>query len=504
MIRRGSITIFLTLILSLLLSLVCGSIESVRMAAARTQILNSLDIGLYSLFGQYDALLLQEYDLFMLDGSCGGGTLKMASVYDAMEPYIRQVLKQNSQKLSLVQSGFTGYRLATDEDGEVFYQQAVDGMRETLGIQGIERLLENMQEREQKTREAEQEAAAAEQKHSLESYQAEMNTAAQKSQALKEELEAAENSQTANSGFSDGSSAGSAPASPPDTETAVQVVNPITEIQKVKKMGILELVIPASQEISNRSVEKSQLVSGRTLQQGMSMGEGLEKDESYLSGILFQQYLMEHLGNYRNPASGALQYQIEYLIAGKNNDTANLKSIASQLLLVREGVNFAHLLSDSSKRAQAQALAAAIASAFLVPPAAVVIEGALLLCWSFAESILDVRELFAGGKVGLVKTAADWQISLEKLPHLLAGLDSERRTKEQGMSYEDYLQVLLAMEGKQKKLSRGMDMLELNVRAQEGREGFHLDSCIAAAEAVIDVEANHKKTFTAVRRYVYE
>lgn len=71
------------------------------------------------------------------------------------------------------------------------------------------------------------------------------------------------------------------------------------------------------------------------------------------------------------------------------------------------------------------------------------------------------------------------------------------------MSYEDYLQVLLAMEGKQKKLSRGMDMLELNVRAQEGREGFHLDSCIAAAEAVIDVEANHKKTFTAVRRYVY-
>ena len=62
--KKGSITIFLALILSLLLSLVCTSIESVRMAAARTQILSGLDIGLYSLFGQYDRELLKEYDLF--------------------------------------------------------------------------------------------------------------------------------------------------------------------------------------------------------------------------------------------------------------------------------------------------------------------------------------------------------------------------------------------------------------------------------------------------------
>ena len=43
------------------------------MASARTQILNSMDIGLYSVFGQYDRKLLEEYDLFALDGSMGGG-----------------------------------------------------------------------------------------------------------------------------------------------------------------------------------------------------------------------------------------------------------------------------------------------------------------------------------------------------------------------------------------------------------------------------------------------
>ena len=69
--KKGSITVFLALILSLLLSLVCTSIESVRMASARTQILNGMDIGLYSVFGQYDKKLLEVYDLFALDGSMG-------------------------------------------------------------------------------------------------------------------------------------------------------------------------------------------------------------------------------------------------------------------------------------------------------------------------------------------------------------------------------------------------------------------------------------------------
>ena len=43
--KKGSITVFLALILSLLLSLVTTGIQSVQAAAARTQILNSMDIG---------------------------------------------------------------------------------------------------------------------------------------------------------------------------------------------------------------------------------------------------------------------------------------------------------------------------------------------------------------------------------------------------------------------------------------------------------------------------
>ena len=40
MVKRGSITVFLALTLGLILSLLSSGLESVRMAAARTQILN--------------------------------------------------------------------------------------------------------------------------------------------------------------------------------------------------------------------------------------------------------------------------------------------------------------------------------------------------------------------------------------------------------------------------------------------------------------------------------
>ena len=233
------------------------------------------------------------------------------------------------------------------------------------------------------------------------------------------------------------------------------------------------------------------------------MPDGVTADSSYTSGVLFQQYLMNHLGNYTDPSKESLAYQMEYVFGGRDNDIDNLKSVASKLLFIREGVNFACLMADNVKRTEAQALAAAIASGFLVPPAAVVIESALLLCWAFAESVLDVRELFAGGKIPLVKTSADWQISLSNLSSLMEGLDSMRKNNEHGLSYEDYLQVLILRVSKEKKVMRAMDMIEDVIR-KKGRANFYMDSCVVVLEAFAEVKANRKKEFQVIRQYCYE
>ena len=489
MVKRGSITVFLALILSLVTALVCTGIESVRMAAARTQILNGADIGLYSLFGQFDREMLKDYDLFLLDGSCGDGSLDLASVYDNFSSYMKPVLKQNSQKLSVVQGGFSAYRLLTDEGGEPFYNQVVQYMKETLGSQGVSLLLDKMKDRKEKTDQAEQAGQQAENGDIIENYDAEMEENNRKNE---EALAEAEKNPEGGE-LEDGDNV----TAPPQ-----KVVNPISIIRRIRKMGILELVIPGNKGVYDGQVQAGTLLSRREKQKGMPMYEPEKTDTSYTSQILFQQYLMEKLGNYSAPGKGALKYQTEYILGGKTGDIENLKSVAGRLLLIREGVNMVHLVSDGTKRAQAAGLGSAIASAFLIPPATGVIEAAILLCWAFGESILDVRELFDGGKVPLVKSTADWQLSLENLPELLNGLDSVRRGSEDGMSYEDYLQVLLLGVSREEKITRAMDMIELCVR-EKGRKNFRMDSCIVAAEISVDVKANKRKVFNVTRAYGY-
>ena len=441
-VKKGSITIFLALILSLVLSLVCASIESVRMAAARTQILNSMDIGLYSLFGQYDRTLLEDYELFALYAG-GKEELDMASVYDDFQTYMKPVLKQNSQKLELLQGGFNGYQLLSDGKGEIFYQQAVQYMRETLGSQGVQTLLGKLKDQEKKTEDAEKKGEQAENKGTLDSYDSAITDAAQKSEEAKKEQE-----QQKNQG--DFSDAGNGDDFTGGVDESVE--NPIPIIRRVRKMGLLDLVVPSERGISDAVTDRKSLTSGRKLQTGLMLDTDIRSDNSYTSGILFGQYL----------------------------------------------------LSDGGKRIQVETLALAIASGFLIPPAAAVIEAALIFCWAFAESILDVRELFAGGHVPLIKNSSDWQLSLSNLPNILDKLDSSRKNAGNGMSYEDYLKVLLMAKGKQDKVLRGMDMIECSVREKGKRPGFQMDHCITALEASADVKANRRKIFTVTRQYAYE
>lgn len=121
------------------------------------------------------------------------GQLNLAKICDNLESYMKPVLKQNSQKLELHQSGLTGYRLLTDECGEVFYQQIVQYMQETLGSQGVQLLLNKMSDRERKTEEADLKAKQAETGGSIDRYDSEMNQASQKSRRQHRKLKTGSN-----------------------------------------------------------------------------------------------------------------------------------------------------------------------------------------------------------------------------------------------------------------------------------------------------------------------
>ena len=499
MVKKGSITVFLALTLGLILSLLSSGLESARMAAARTQILNGMDVGLYSLFGQYNKYLLKDYDLFAVDGAHGGKEMNLAAIYDNLEAYMRPVMNQNSQKLSVQQGGISGYLLMTDSDGEVFYRQAVQYMKDTLGSHGAALLLDKMRSTGRKTEEAENKGNELEEKRTIENYESEMSSAQEKSQEAFDEMKKEEQGTVDSSGFSDGT----ASSGTGERYEPAQVENPIPAIRNIRRMGILDLVVPPWKAVSDKKADRKGFVSGRKLKSGFAMEDSVKTDSSVTSQMLYQQYLMEKLGNYMKPGQGDLEYQIEYIINGKDSDEENLRAIANKLLRVREGINMAGLIADPVKMSQVTSVAAAIAASFLIPPAAAVIKSALILCWTFAESVLDVRELFDGGKVPVVKSAEDWQLSLRNLPALFDSLDTVRRTDEKGASYEDYLQIFLFSCSKAKKINGGMDMVENSVRKAKNWDWFRLDHCITALEASVDVRANKRKTFTVTRAYHY-
>lgn len=485
MTRKGSITVYLCLLLSVFLVIFQAIYQSVRLAGARTQIAAGIQQSLYSLFAQYDQVLLEEYDLFFLDGSFGGQGLRqdllcdeiLAGARTAAEP--KSSGKKDIWGISVEQAGLTGYTLATDRQGEAFRRQAVEAARSSLGSQGIRRLLALVESGEETMKR--QEEIKKEGEDALEAYDQ------GKEQAEKEQEEKEQQGQ-------EDQEQPQLPAEP--------VENPIEVIRKIWKMGILGLVVKDTGSISQETLDKSQLVSGRSLNQGFGL-QKLPQEGDMTDKLLFQEYLLEHLDCCTDSASqGGARYQIEYVIQGKAQDMENLKAVANQLLLVREAANFTYLITNPSRRAEAAAMSSAIALSFGIPIAEGLVRKALQVCWAFGESVLDVRTLLEGGKVPLAKSDSSWQLQLDQLIHLLEGLDSLRKDSQEGLAYRDYLRLLLLPVSQEKQVMRGMDMVEYQVRSREGKENFRLDCCISQIQAQLEARAG-SLSFYAVRGYGY-
>ena len=146
-------------------------------------------------------------------------------------------------------------------------------------------------------------------------------------------------------------------------------------------------------------------------------------------------------------------------------------------------------------------MAMVIGSAVGLPFLESVISLALQAAWSFGESVLDIRCLLGGGKIPLVKDAGSWQLSLENLSKILELLNQEPDTGDEGMTYQQYLRLLLFMKSGQTRLDRTMDMAEQQIRAG-GQENFSLDRCVYSLEVEMKIRCENRE-FTILRSYGY-
>ncbi|MCD7736220.1 MAG: DUF5702 domain-containing protein [Lachnospiraceae bacterium] len=464
---KGSITVFLSLACILFLSLICAVTESARIQGAKAQSANITGMGTFSLLSEFETKLLEKYEIFSLDGA-SEGSFQIQEINSRFEKYINlnanpktgilKTLAFDPWRLELEKGEITGYALLTDNRGEPFYQQVVSYMKANIGVIALEEILKLAGS----TDEIEKKQEAYEKSQS--SSDGQLSDLEDEKQEKLEILE----SESQGSGT--------------DAETATGTEgNPLTEIAKLRKKSTLEIVT-WDKTVSEKSVSLSSQPSKSRLRTG---NLDIETEHSGLvSDVLFREYLIRYFSSYADGKSEAsFDYQVEYILGGKATDKKNLKYVVNRLLLIREGMNYAYSLSNTTMNSQAGSLAVTLTGFLGIPALTAATKHALLLAWAYGESLVDVRILLDGGKVPLAKDGDSWSLTLTNLGRVSEVLQNGAKGKEDGLSYQDYLRILLNMGTLANQKMRALDLIQASMQAEDGMSGFQVQNCIVAVAA---------------------
>lgn len=194
--------------------------------------------------------------------------------------------------------------------------------------------------------------------------------------------------------------------------------------------------------------------------------------------------------NDRRLGESFFENEIEYILTGKLDDAKAKNKVKSNLTLLRNSLNLAYLYSCDEKRN------AALAAAELIMPEAPMLAQALILeGWAYMEARNDIKILYAGREVPILKKDENWAVSLDNLLTAEYGIDSSGAeagtgseagsdsgskaekasasetasnylspAKIEGKNYEDYLRILAAALPQETALLRMMDIIQINMK----------------------------------------
>lgn len=237
--------------------------------------------------------------------------------------------------------------------------------------------------------------------------------------------------------------------------------------------------------------------------------------------FLLGSYVLGTFNNCAGIADGDhfFHNEVEYILCGKLTDEDNEKAIVRSLRTLRFPSNLAHIYTDPEKMAQLTAAAEAIAPG----PVGLAIQAALGAAWAWAESSNDAYLLIDGRKVPLIKDSTTWALSIEAVLASLVkdaldpekfgggndperfeggtdpdssvvpgsksnyGDDPEKLLKKdrpvirppenRGMSYEQYLRILLFMREDPATVMRILDLIQINIRKDYDGDFLICEQC---------------------------
>lgn len=474
--KKGYITIFLSLSLTLILSLVFTVIEGARISAIRMKFECAADIGMNSVLAEYHRELLEQYDLLFVDTSYGGSMPSIANTEEHLRRYIQENLQSHgttifhSQRefldMSMESVELTEYSIASDSGGDVIRRQISDYMADYPVENLIARITGNV---------AQADSAQMETR--------DVGSEKDDCQAQIEEIGLP--MQEVGEGIYE----------------EVPLNNPADIANATRSIGVLNLVIDDIGSISTTRVIPEQYISHRTLMHGNGTCKEAEEISGASNDILFLGYLFDKCGYYgKEKENSTLQYQIEYIIAGKDTDWQNLEYVAKKLLKWREVANVIYIMSDSTKVAEAEAMALALTAVMLSPELTEPVKYAILFAWAYVESLQDIKDLFKGARVPIYKTAADWKTGINSIKDVRGSLGNTGDGG-RGLNYKEYLEIMLFLTKSHDRTFRAMDIMEMDIRKTPGNSEFRMDGCFDTYRARLSVTSGFGYRYEMERLY---
>ncbi len=480
--EQGSITVYCTLVLLLMLALIGSLLESAHQTGVRTRIEQAASVGLDSLLSMYDAGLYEQYGLLFLNEDLLDSSVD-ETLYECMDAVANPnqgLLIKTPQLLSFsVESVDTDVYYANDDNG-VFLEREI---LELMKYQEAAALLSSLGSYiEQITNADEAYSYVVEQNEDYETTDwGEVAEAV--GGGTDDETEADEDTDADSESDSSGEDS---TISNEDVEKSLDG-SIITQVEELLTDSLLSLFVSDVTELSEKSSTDTATYGS---DHEISLSDSLLEDAT--STVLVDEYLMQYMGSYTSSATSAgLSYELEYIICGGTSDKENLLSLTTRLLLTRMGLNLVFLLANENYSAQAESLAAALVGWTGIVALVTAIKLLLIAVWAFCESVLDVRALLQGKNVAFYKSSQSWTTTISDCVAKVAA-GSIAKESDSGLSYDAYLRIYLLMQGMEEKLLRAMTVIEWNMKGQ-GREDFSISDCIYAVE--LEAEFKSKPVF---------
>ncbi len=406
--QKGSITIFLALIMLGFLLFCLVLVEGTRIYYIRVQALQAMELAEFSVLSEYQQELFENYGLFFLDLDYEQGSESLGILKQRMQEY----LEKNTEEAETIDLGMDKLCRATDGDGSAFFRQAVELTKLKSGYRVFEKLVGS----------------------GVETENVELGELLKENQSTVEKF----------------------------MEEAVD-----EEGLPLFQIDLPDISFPSIEALSLEIFgsetglsEKCIYLQDRLLKRELSSGTGNREDVSLTEMQLFHQYIFRHFNCYgaENPGvlKEALEYQIEYMIAGEESDKKNLENIMWKLFLLRAAGNYLFYHQDASAMGKAQTEAVALVGVTGNAALIEAVKNLFLILQAIEDGIEDTKKLFEGQKVPLYQGG------------VFSGIE---------LGYEEYLYLFLNMTGAAEKIYRCMDLAELEVRKASGYETFRLDHC---------------------------